>query len=78
MDHGMQCLYPAVHHFREPGHFGHRFHRNTCCCNGLHGTACGNDFHAQVMKSLCKFYDPGLIGDTDQGSFNCHIDSPFD
>ena len=70
---GMQCFHTAIHHFRKSGHFGNRFYRNACCCNGLHGTAGGNDFHTQFMKSFCKFYDPCLIRYTDQGSFNCHI-----
>ena len=72
VNHGMEGLYTAVHHFREAGDFGNRFHRNACCCNGFHGAAGGNDFHSQFMKSLCKFHYPGLIRYTDQGSFNCH------
>ncbi len=73
----MQGLYAAVHHFRETGHFGNGLHRNAGVGDGFHGAAGGNNFHAQLMKSLCKFYNPCLIRYADQGSFYCHFDSPL-
>ena len=69
----MQSLHAAVHHFRETGDFGNGFHWDAGVSDGFHGAAGGNNFYPQLMKSLCKFYNPCLIRYADQGSFYCHF-----
>ena len=77
VDHRMQCLDSAIHHFRETGNFRNRFYRNACICDCLHGSACGNDFHAEFMKSSCEIYNTCLIRYADKRSFDCHYNSSF-
>ncbi len=81
MDHGVQGLDPAVHHFSEAGVIGHFDCRDAVVPEQLERTASGKNLDAQRFKLAGKLKDSCLVGYADQsaadrraGSLVGHLD----
>src|SRR5262245_4011703 len=70
MNSWVECLYPAVHHFRKPSDFGNILDGNSVLAQQRSRAAGGNDLNTQVRQGPGKLYDAFLIRNADQGSLN--------
>ncbi|MNN22236.1 hypothetical protein D3C81_1355870 [compost metagenome] len=67
MDHRVQGLDPAIHHFRETGDVGDILHRQAGVADGLGGTAGGQQLDIAGGQGTGQFDQTGLVGNRQQG-----------
>ena len=73
MHHRMQCLDPAIHHFRKVGDVGNVADRQPRLTQRLGGAA-GRDQHYAMRRQLAReINQPGLVRNRQQGAGNLAI-----
>ena len=70
MHFGMEGLYAAIQHLGKPSEFGYVFHGNARVAQQLGGATGGDEFYAHAGQLAGKVHQSGLIGDTENGSFD--------
>lgn len=73
MDHRVQRLDPAIHHFGKTGEIRHVFHGKPGIPQRLGRAAGGYQFHAQPRQALPQFNQAALVGHRKQ----CPLDRDF-
>ena len=73
MDHRVQRLDPAIHHFGKTGEVRHVLHRKPGIAQRLGRAAGGDQFHAQPRQALPQFNQAALVGHREQ----CPLDRDF-
>ena len=68
VDFRVQGLDATVHHFCETGVVRDFYCGHAVVLQQFEGPARGEDFHTQGFQLPGKFEDPGLVGNTDQGT----------
>ena len=71
---GMQGFYPSIEHLGKAGVISNLGNGKARILQQFGGTAGGQEGYPKLMQLPRKFDNAGLVGNTDQGLFNGHLE----